>query len=214
MTENKESRKKAKDSAEPESNISESVPPAQEDNNVKSTEGSSAKNEKAEVSEAEDSVRAEELLKIKIEALQKELATKQDEIDGLNDRYLRMAAEYDNFKKRTQKEKEELSILSKNELLKQLLPVFDNIERASDIKNSDMLSEGLALILKSFKQVLDKNGIKEIDILGKEFDPILCEALAHVDDDDKPENTVCEILQKGYVYGDKVIRHALVKVVN
>lgn len=161
---------------------------------------------------AEDGDR-EEL--VKSAQLEKELEQKTKELAELNDRFLRMAAEYDNYKKRTTKEKEDISIIARSDMLKQLLPVFDNIDRASQITDGgEKLVEGVALIKKSFTQTLEKIGIKEIDVLGKEFDPNTSEAIFHVDEEGKPENTVCEVLQKGYEFNGHIVRHALVKVVN
>jgi len=176
------------------------------------TAGDPAGEKPAEEAEKEPEASREEA--VKIAELEKQIEEKDSQLAELNDRFLRMAAEYDNYKKRTSKEKDELAAFSKAELVKALLPVFDNVDRASVITDGEKLAEGVALINKSFQQTLEKIGIKEIDVLGKEFDPNLCEAIFHVDEEGKPENTVCEVLQKGYIYGDKVVRHALVKVVN
>ncbi len=175
-----------------------------------STEETAENAEANEPSEADD---REEL--VKSAQLEKELEQKTKELAELNDRFLRMAAEYDNYKKRTTKEKEDISVIARSDMLKQLLPVFDNIDRASQITDGgEKLVEGVALIKKSFTQTLEKIGIKEIEVLGKEFDPTTSEAVFHVDEEGKPENTVCEVLQKGYEFNGHIVRHALVKVVN
>jgi len=143
-----------------------------------------------------------------------EIKRLHEELEGLNDKYLRVVAEYDNFKKRTAKEKEEIFAFAKMETIKSLLPVFDNLERAKSVNENDKLKEGVIMIIKHFEDTLSKIGISEIDVEGKAFDPQLCEAVAHIEDESLPENTVSEVLQKGYILGDKVIRHAIVKVAN
>ena len=175
-------------------------------------ENAAAENTPEETAGSDGSSREEQVLSAKLE---KELEAKKKELEELNDRFLRMAAEYDNYKKRTAKEKDDISILARSEMLRALLPVFDNIDRASKITDGgEKLVEGVALINKSFVQTLEKIGIKEIDVLGKEFDPNTSEAIFHIEEEGKPENTVCEVLQKGYEFNGHIIRHALVKVVN
>jgi len=175
-------------------------------------ENAAAENTPEETAGSDGSSREEQVLSAKLE---KELEAKKKELEELNDRFLRMAAEYDNYKKRTAKEKDDISILARSEMLRALLPVFDNIDRASKITDGgEKLVEGVALINKSFVQTLEKIGIKEIDVLGKEFDPNTSEAVFHIEEEGKPENTVCEVLQKGYEFNGHIIRHALVKVVN
>ena len=136
------------------------------------------------------------------------------EYTSLYDKYLRLVAEFDNFKKRTQKEKEEIYSLAKTDVVMSLLPVIDNFERAEKFSDDKNVEEGMALIRKQFNEFLKKIGIEEIEAEGKEFDPNLHNAVLHEDRDDLPENTVVEVLQKGYKLGDKVIRYAMVKVAN
>lgn len=145
--------------------------------------------------------------------LEKEVETLSGELAELKDSHLRLAAEYDNFKKRTAREKDELYFAAKCDVLKRLLPVFDNLERASGAKG-DALEEGVRMILQSFKETLAGIDVQEIEAEGKPFDPALCEAVFHEDDPEKGENEVTQVLQKGYICGDKVIRHAMVKVAN
>ena len=157
-------------------------------------ENAAAENTPEETAGSDGSSREEQVLSAKLE---KELEAKKKELEELNDRFLRMAAEYDNYKKRTAKEKDDISILARSEMLRALLPVFDNIDRASKITDGgEKLVEGVALINKSFVQTLEKIGIKEIDVLGKEFDPNTSEAIFHIEEEGKPENTVCEVLHK------------------
>lgn len=148
--------------------------------------------------------------------LSEELESVKKEKDELNDKYLRLAAEYENFKKRNAKEKEELFAVAKAQVVKSLLPVFDNMDRAKEYTSTDKdkLAEGVDMILKQFTECLGKNGITEIAALGETFDPELHEAVFHEDVEGEPENTVNQVLQKGYICDGKVIRHAMVKVVN
>ena len=136
------------------------------------------------------------------------------EYTSLYDKYLRLVAEFDNFKKRTQKEKEEIYSIAKTDVVMSLLPAIDNFERAEKFSDDKNVEEGMALIKKQFNEFLKKIGIEEIEAEGKEFDPNLHNAVLHEDRDDLPENTVVEVLQKGYKLGDKVIRYAMVKVAN
>ncbi len=153
----------------------------------------------------------------KDKAAEKKLEKERDalaaELADLKDSHLRLAAEYDNFKKRTAREKEDLYFLAKSDVLKRLLPVFDNLERASAAKG-EALEEGVKMILTSFRDTLGAMDVHEIEAEGKPFDPNLHEAVFHEDDPEKGESEVTQILQKGYTCGDKVIRHAMVKVAN
>lgn len=136
------------------------------------------------------------------------------EYAALYDKYLRLVAEFDNFKKRTQKEKDEIYSIAKTDVVMGLLPVIDNFERAEKFSEDKNIEEGMTLIKKQFLEFLKKIGVEEIEADGKEFDPTLHNAVLHEDRDDVPENTVVEVLQKGYKLGDKVIRYAMVKVAN
>lgn len=136
------------------------------------------------------------------------------EYTALYDKYLRLVAEFDNFKKRTQKEKEEIYSLAKTDVVMNLLPIIDNFERAEKFSQDKNLEEGMALIRKQFNEFLKKIGIEEIEAEGQLFDPNLHNAVLHEDREDLPENTVSEVLQKGYKLGEKVIRYAMVKVAN
>jgi len=137
--------------------------------------------------------------------------------DELYDKYLRVLAEYDNFKKRTQKEKEELYGTAKADTIEKLLPVVDNLERAISALNeteSSEFSEGVKLVTKQFFEILEKMGVTPIDALGAQFDPNLHNAVMHIDDEEYDANIVVEQFMKGYQMKDKVIRHSMVKVAN
>ena len=141
----------------------------------------------------------------------------KEKYDELYDKYLRVLAEYDNFKKRTQKEKEELYGTAKADTIEKLLPVVDNLERAisalSETESSEF-SEGVKMVTKQFFEILEKMGVTAIDALGSQFDPNLHNAVMHVDDEEYDTNVVIEQFMKGYQMKDKVIRHSMVKVAN
>ena len=169
-----------------------------------------AEEEKPEAEKPEKKSRKDKAQEKKLE---KEIASLTEELASEKDAHLRLAAEYDNFKKRTAREKEDLYFLAKSDVIRKLLPVFDNLERAG-AATGEALEEGVRMILSSFKDTLATIDVQEIDALGKTFDPALCEAVFHEDDPDKGESEVTQVLQKGYLCGDKVIRHAMVKVAN
>ena len=149
--------------------------------------------------------------------LNEELKKKNEEYDALYDKYLRVNAEYDNFRRRTAKEKEGIYSDSVTDVLNNILPVIDNMERALQYSNSEKVEkvlEGLKMIYAQFEASLERLGVKEIPAVGEQFDPALHNAVFHEEDGSKPDNTVTDVLQKGYVKGDKVIRPAMVKVVN
>lgn len=131
-----------------------------------------------------------------------------------DDKYLRLCAEYDNFRRRSQKERENVYSDAYSDAINALLPVLDNLGRAVGCDDPKALSEGLALILKSFDEGLAKLGIEEIKAVGETFDPERHYAVLHIEDENYGENEVVEVLQKGYTRGDKVIRYAVVKVAN
>ena len=149
-----------------------------------------------------------------IEALEAKLAAKEKEIAELNDKYLRLYAEYDNFRRRSAKEREGIYSDAKSDALKNILPILDNMERATAFTEADKILEGMNLILKSFNENFAKMGVKEIEALGKTFDPEVHYAVMHIEDESYGENEVVEVLQKGYICGEKVIRYAMVKVAN
>ena len=141
----------------------------------------------------------------------------KEKYDELYDKHLRLMAEYDNFKKRTQKEKEELGTFAVSATIEKLLPVIDNFERALDSVSEDeknTFSEGVEMVYRQMMEILDKMGVSEIEAVGCEFDPEIHNAVMHVDDDSQDANFVVEQFMKGYKYKDKVIRYSMVKVAN
>lgn len=134
------------------------------------------------------------------------------------DRMQRLAAEYDNFRKRTQKEKERIYDDAVCDVVSKFLAVIDNLERAvqaSDMDESSGLKEGVNLVCRQTMEVLEKLNVKPIEAVGKPFDPELHNAVMHVEDENLDDNIVAEEFQKGYIYKDEiVIRHSMVKVAN
>lgn len=140
----------------------------------------------------------------------------EKKFNELNDTYLRTLAEYDNYRKRTQKEKDGMFADGIAKAASAILPAMDNLERALMAESKDAeFKSGVEMILKQFITALESLGIKEIECLGKEFDPKLHNAIMHIDDEQYGENEVIEVFQKGFVYKEEtIIRHAIVKVAN
>lgn len=143
-----------------------------------------------------------------------EVTKLKEDYAAMYDKYVRLVAEFDNFKKRTAKEKTEIYAAAKVDVVEKLLPVIDNLERAELFSEPDKVLEGLQLIIKQFNEYLEKLDIKEIPAKDCEFNPELHNAVMHEDSNDAPQNTVIEVFQKGYTIGDRVLRHAMVKVIN
>ena len=139
----------------------------------------------------------------------------KSEYDELNDHYKRILAEFDNYKKRSKKEKESLynSVLA--DVIEGLLPVVDNLENAAKVETKDeSYKQGIELVLKQFKDLLTARGVEEIKTIGEIFDPELHEAVRSVQDDNYGEKEIVEECRKGYKIGNKVIRHSMVSVAN
>lgn len=139
-------------------------------------------------------------------------------IEELNDKYRRTMAEFDNFRKRTEKEKAAMYEIGAKDIIEKILPVVDNFERGlAAIPEDDKatpVAEGMDKIYRQLTKVLEDIGVKEIDACGKEFNPDYHNAVMHVEDEAFGENEVAEVLQKGYTYRDTVVRHSMVKVAN
>lgn len=145
---------------------------------------------------------------------EKELKKLSDELSALNDTYLRLAAEYDNFRRRTAKEREGIYTDAFGEALNALFPVVDNLERAAQYSDGENVAKGVELTLKSVRDTFTKLGVTEINPVGEAFDPNLHNAVMHIEDDTVGESVVVEVLQKGYCRGERVLRYAMVKVAN
>lgn len=145
----------------------------------------------------------------------KQLEELKEQAARQEDKYLRLCAEYDNYRKRTAKEKEALGADVRAETAAAFLPVYDNLERALKVETADeAFKKGVEMTMKQLREVLSKLGITEIPAQGQTFDPNLHNAVMHVEDESLGENTVAEVFQAGFQCGDKVIRFAMVKVAN
>ena len=137
-----------------------------------------------------------------------------NEVEALKDRLLRITAEYENYRKRTVKEKEGIYTDACTDVLKEMIPVLDNLERAIAVDGSvEDIKKGIEMTIKGFKTSFEKLGVEEIDATG-EFDPNYHQAVMHIEDENLDKNSIAEVFQKGYKRGDKVIRYTVVKVAN
>ena len=149
------------------------------------------------------------------EEKKEEKSSPAEELKGANDRYLRLLAEYDNYRKRSQKEKDGLYADIKSDTVAKFLPVYDNLVRAlAQSTEDEAYRRGVEMIMTQFNTTLEKLGATRIDCLGQKFDPSLHNAVMHVEDEEKGENEIVEVFQEGFMMGEKVIRFAMVKVAN
>lgn len=196
-------------------------------------EKSEASDEQAEITQEEDPCEAsfEEVLeeekkdekeiapgKKEKRGFRKKKDKKDEQIEELNDRLMRTMAEFDNFRKRTEREKSQMFVIGAKDIVEKILPVIDNFERGlnsipTEEKESAFV-QGIEQIYKQLMTTLESAGVVPIDAIGKEFDPNFHNAVMHADDENFGENMVSEELQKGYMYRESVVRHSMVKVVN
>ena len=173
--------------------------------NIEENENPNMKFEKEAQSEEEQ----------KIMDLQNALEQLKADNDEKDDRIKRLMAEFENFKKRSNKEREGLYSSVMGEVVLQILPVIDNLEKAVESKTEDQdYKNGIILVLEQLKETLKKNGVTEIEAVGKPFDPSLHEAISMVEDPSLGEKIVQQEYRKGYMIGDKVLRHSMVIVAN
>ena len=166
-----------------------------------------------------EEVKAEEKKKksskhAEIEALKTEIESLKCEIKEKDDKYLRLAAEYDNFRRRSREEKEATYTSAMADTVSELLPIIDNLERAAAFDDGDKVKEGLKMIASTVSATLTKLGVEAFGNAGDQFDPNLHNAVMHEEDDTKGENEITDVFQKGYKKGNKIIRFAMVKTVN
>ncbi len=192
-----------------------------EDLDVDETAQTEEAEEQTEAEDVKDTPGEEEKLsgreKKKSKKLEAELEKLNANLADEQDKYMRLYAEYDNFRRRSAKEREGIYADAYCDALVQILPILDTLERAAQFSTEDAdspMAKGLELTLKSFAETMNKMGVSEIEALNKEFDPNLHNAVMHVDDENAGENTVVEVFMKGYKKGDKILRHAMVKVAN
>ena len=186
-------------------------------NPEKRTEETMANKEKIEKTEkqtgaceenaAEKTLSREEQILLEIEKLKEEIKEKDD-------KHLRMAAEYDNFRRRSREEKEETYENALADTVAELLPIIDNLERAANYDDGDKVKEGLGMTLKSVQAVFSAMGIESVGAPGEKFDPNLHNAVMHIEDDTLGEGEITEVFQKGYKKGKHIIRFAMVKTAN
>ena len=188
--------------------MSEKEPNHNEEPEILLDEVRKEKGEEAEPQEAPEA-KAEAAEETSAEELVKAAVREQE------DKYLRLLAEYDNYRKRSQKEKENAWTSAKADAVKEFLPVFDNLERAMKTETADeAYKKGVEMTFHQLMDVFKKLGVEEIESVGKPFDPVFHNAVMHVDDESRGENEIVEEFQKGFKIGDKVIRHSMVKVAN
>lgn len=190
------------------SNKKEEGAKARPEETGKTGAGASSGAETAEPEKSGLPVEETEKLRIELESLK----TAHEE---LNDLHMRLRAEYDNFRKRSIKERESVYADAVCDVVAAILPVYDNLERALKTPTEDAaFLKGVDMTHRQFAECLSKLGVSEIPAEGKPFDPALHDAVMHVEDGNLEENVVAEVFQKGFQIGDRVIRHAMVKVAN
>ncbi|MFV0465175.1 MAG: nucleotide exchange factor GrpE [Lachnospiraceae bacterium] len=171
-----------------------------------------------EVIENEEAAAEEEIHEKKKNLFNKKKDKKDIQIEDLNDKLKRQIAEFDNFRKRTDKEKAQMFDMGAKSIAEKVIPVVDNFERALAIASQEQLEDpfvdGMNKVYKQMLTMLDEAGVKVIDAVGQEFDPNLHNAVMHFESEEHGENMVAEEFQKGYLYRDNVIRHSMVKVAN
>ena len=147
--------------------------------------------------------------------VKEQLKQKEQELEDITDRYKRILAEFENHKKRSQKEREGLYNMVLSDVVSAMLPILDNLENAAKVETKDQeYKKGIELVLKQFQDTLKSKGVEEIKTLGETFDPELHEAVSSVQDDTKGEKEIVQEYRKGYKIGTKVIRHSMVVVAN
>ena len=171
---------------------------------------SEAETEKQSKSEKKKQKKLEDTLT----ELEAKLEAKDKEIAEQNDRYMRMAAEYDNFRKRSAKEKDGIYSDAYADALKAILPIIDNLERAIGVDGAEAVAKGLEMTLKGAAEALEKMGVEAFGAEGDAFDPNMHNAMMMVDDENRKEGEIVTVFQKGYKKGDKIIRYAMVTVAN
>ncbi|MFL0251193.1 nucleotide exchange factor GrpE [Clostridium neuense] len=207
MKNNKKDNKKAQENKDEVLEEDESVLKESQENEEKKIEGEEEKKEAPEKKELEDMKILNSKLKDENEKLSNELGT-------IKDRLLRLTAEYENYRKRTAKEKEGIYTDACSDVINEMLPSLDNLERAATANgNAEDIKKGIDMTIRQFKGALEKLGVEEIPGEGT-FDPNFHNAVMHIEDENYGESEIVEVLQKGYKRGDKVLRHSMVKVAN
>ena len=169
-------------------------------------------------SEEQEADNPEEVTKEKGKIFKKKKDPKDEKIEELSDKLLRQMAEFDNFRKRTEKEKSAMYEIGAKDIIEKLLPVIDNFERGfmsvTEEDKEDAFVTGMEMVYKQLLTMLEGVGVKPIEAVGKEFNPDLHNAVMHVEDEEVGDNIIVEEFQKGYTYRDSVVRYSMVKVAN
>lgn len=208
--------KQAENEAVEEAEDSQEPDAAAENEEVSEEEAGTADAEDDSESDAEDDASKPE--KKKLFGKKNKKDKKDEKIDELTDRLTRQMAEFDNFRKRTEKEKAQMYEIGAKDIIEKILPVVDNFERGlaavPEEEKSTGFAEGMEKIYKQLMTTLESIGVKPIEAVGNEFDPDFHNAVMHVEDEELGENIIAEEFQKGYMYRDSVVRHSMVKVAN
>lgn len=207
MNKKNDDMKNGEQGARPEQNAA----PEQEKEPREETPGTEAAPEKEEAPAPEPAPGEK---KSKKEKKKTEAELLQEKLDEANDKYLRMLAEYDNYRRRSQEERKNVYAEVRADTVKKLLPVYDNLLRAVQQETSEEARKGMDAILTQFRTILSGIGVTEIEAVGKRFDPALHEALLHIDDEKYGESEIVMELEKGFMLGDRVIRFSKVQVAN
>ena len=191
---------------------------ADEQDEAAETKGSVEEEASKETEESQDTKDTESKEKKKFFAKKEKKDKKDEKIEELTDRLTRQMAEFDNFRKRTEKEKSQMYEIGAKDIIEKILPVIDNFERGlaavPEESKEDPFVEGMEKIYKQIMTTLEGVGVKPIEAVGQEFNPDFHNAVMHVEDEEAGENIITEEFQKGYMYHDSVVRHSMVKVAN
>lgn len=182
----------------------------EQENVAPQTSGEGEKSEKHDKSEKK---KIKELEK-QVAELTSQLEAKSSELLQTNDKYLRIMAEYDNFRKRSAKEKDGIYADAYADALKSILPIIDTLEKAAGYKDAESVAKGVEMVLSGAMDALSKMGVEAFGEKGEQFDPNRHNAIMHIEDDTLGESVISDVYQKGYIKGDKVLRYAMVTVAN
>ena len=211
-------KKEAVEEAKAEAAKMEDEAAADEQDEAAETKGSVEEEASKETEESQDTKDTESKEKKKFFAKKEKKDKKDEKIEELTDRLTRQMAEFDNFRKRTEREKSQMYEIGAKDIIEKILPVIDNFERGlaavPEESKEDPFVEGMEKIYKQIMTTLEGVGVKPIEAVGQEFNPDFHNAVMHVEDEEAGENIITEEFQKGYMYHDSVVRHSMVKVAN
>ena len=210
--------KEAVEEAKAEAAKMEDEAAADEQDEAAETKGSVEEEASKETEESQDTKDTESKEKKKFFAKKEKKDKKDEKIEELTDRLTRQMAEFDNFRKRTEREKSQMYEIGAKDIIEKILPVIDNFERGlaavPEESKEDPFVEGMEKIYKQIMTTMEGVGVKPIEAVGQEFNPDFHNAVMHVEDEEAGENIITEEFQKGYMYHDSVVRHSMVKVAN